>query len=832
MEKENKILKNILKRKIKMTTAVLVAFLISGSLSFASNTASGLEPEEAARENVPPGSIPENPPEPNDPALYDPNETNVYTGANDGSVSIWSNTIKVTNGRNRIPIVDDQGIPKGRTDKLNKYVRGNSGTYYKDPDGVDAEGTSGGPDQDIRLEINEKSITLNHLSDDLKNYIDNRSAAGGTSGGGTAAPTNITSTTLNVTDAADGSGKNIELKNDTVDTDHLKDNAVTTDKLASNSVTSAKIQDGAVTTNKLGDNAVTEGKINDGAVTTNKLGDNAVTEGKINDGAVTTNKLGDNAVTEGKINDGAVTTNKLGDNAVTEGKINDGAVTTNKLGDNAVTEGKINDGAVTTNKLGDNAVTEGKINDGAVTTNKLGDNAVTENKINNGAVSRDKLSNALKTEIDGKVNRTEFTGDITSTTITVTGGNDKLLGDVTLEVANGAITADKLADNAVIEAKINNGAVSKDKLSNALKTEIDGKANKTEVYTKIDEVSITKDADGNGTVDVKGKDGKSGVSLNGKDGSIGINGKDKSSVSMTTEKGPKGIDEENEKSRMTYEFTKEKKNPDGTPVTETVKETLATMNDGIHFAGDNNATTISKKLNKKLEIVGGADRDKLTKNNIGVNTNAEGKLEVQLSKELKGMRSAEFTDPNTGNIVKITGEGTTITNPKTGDTVIMNQGGITISKTDKDGKPNNVSLSREGLSNGGNKITNVADGDISEGSTDAVNGGQLHQVQAQLNQNAQNIQNVNQKVDKLGERVNKGLAGAAAMSGIEFMEIGINQVTVAAAVGGYRGTHAVAVGVQAAPTENTRVNAKMSLSPGSRTEAMYSVGAAYRFNLK
>ena len=811
MEKENKILKNILKRKIKMTTAVLVAFLISGSLSFATNTFSGLEPEEAARENVPPGSIPENPPEPNDPALYDPNETNVYTGANDGSVSIWSNTIKVTNGRNRIPIVDDQGIPKGRTDKLNKYVRGNSGTYYKDPDGVDAEGTSGGPDQDIRLEINEKSITLNHLSDDLKNYIDNRSAAGGTSGGGTAAPTNITSTTLNVTDAADGSGKNIELKNDTVDTAHLKDNAVTSDKIANSNVTTEKLADSAVTSGKIANDAVTTEKINNGAVSRDKLSNALKTEidGKVNrteftgditsntitvtggndkllgdvtlevaNGAITADKLADNAVTEAKINNGAVTTNKLGDNAVTEGKINDGAVTTNKLGDNAVTEGKINDGAVTTNKLGDNAVTENKINDGAVTTNKLGDNAVTEGKINDGAVTTDKI---------------------------------------------GA------------------GAVSKDKLSGALKTEIDGKANKTEVYTKIDEVSITKDADGNGTVDVKGKDGKSGVSLNGKDGSIGINGKDGSSVSMTTEKGPKGIGKENEKPRMTYEFTKEKKNPDGTPVidlatnkpvTETVKETLATMNDGLHFSGDNNATTISKKLNEKLEIIGGADRDKLTKNNIGVNANAEGKLEVQLSKELKGMTSAEFTDPNTGNIVKITGEGTTITNPKTGDTVIMNQGGITISKTDKDGKPNNVSLTREGLSNGGNKITNVAAGDISEGSTDVVNGGQLHQVQAQLNQNAQNIQNVNQKVDKLGERLNKGLAGAAAMSGIEFMEIGINQVTVAAAVGGYRGTHAVAVGVEAAPTENTRVNAKMSLTPGSRTEAMYSVGAAYRFNLK
>ena len=434
-------------------------------------------------------------------------------------------------------------------------------------------------------------------------------------------------------------------------------------------------------------------------------------------------------------------------------------------------------------------------------------------------------------------------GDVTSTTLTITNGTDRLYGDsnLTVELKNDTVDTAHLKDNAVTEAKINNGAVSKDKLSEPLKTEIDGKANKTEVYTKIDEVSITKDADGNGTVDVKGKDGKSGVSLNGKDGSIGINGKDGSSVSMTTEKGPKGIGKENEKPRMTYEFTNEKKNPDGTPVidpatnkpvTETVKETLATMNDGLYFAGDNNATTISKKLNEKLEIVGGADRDKLTKNNIGVNANAEGKLEVQLSKELKGMRSAEFTDPNTGNIVKITGEGTTITNPKTGDTVIMNQGGITISKTDKDGKPNNVSLSREGLSNGGNKITNVAAGDISEGSTDVVNGRQLHQVQAQVDQNAQNIQNVNQKVDRLGERVNKGLAGAAAMSGIEFMEIGINQATVAAAVGGYRGTHAVAVGVQAAPTENTRVNAKMSLTPGSRTEVMYSVGAAYRFNLK
>ena len=812
MEKENKILKNILKRKIKMTTAVLVAFLISGSLSFASGGASGIA--DVVGENL--------------TDLY--LEPGTYTPDEEGDINM---TLIHRQGGNGEDMPDEYkyNMPKEEYDKLSendKELLTKRRVTIKNvvsKDKMTGNVTSStltvtngekrlyGPDE-LTVELKEKSITLNHISDDLKNYIDNRSAAGGTSGGGTAAPTNITSTTLNVTDAADGSGKNIELKNDTVDTAHLKDNAVTTEK----------INNGAVTTNKLGDNAVTEGKIQDGAVSKDKLSNALKTEieGKVNRTDFTGN-LTSNTIT---VTDG---NNKLLGDVNLE--VADGAITADKLANNAVTENKIANNAVTENKIANNAVTE----------NKIADNAVTENKINNGAVTRDKLSDALKTEIDGKVNRTEFTGDITSNTITVTGGNDKLLGDVTLEVADGAITADKLATNAVTSEKINNGAVSKDKLSDALKTEIDGKANKTEVYTKIDEVSITKDADGNGTVDVKGKDGKSGVSLNGKDGSIGINGKDGNSVSMTTEKGPKGIGKENEKPRMTYEFTNEKKNPDGTPVidpatnkpvTETVKETLATMNDGLYFAGDNNATTISKKLNEKLEIVGGADRDKLTKNNIGVNANAEGKLEVQLSKELKGMRSAEFTDPNTGNIVKITGEGTTITNPKTGDTVIMNQGGITISKTDKDGKPNNVSLSREGLSNGGNKITNVAAGDISEGSTDVVNGRQLHQVQAQVDQNAQNIQNVNQKVDRLGERVNKGLAGAAAMSGIEFMEIGINQATVAAAVGGYRGTHAVAVGVQAAPTENTRVNAKMSLTPGSRTEVMYSVGAAYRFNLK
>ena len=256
----------------------------------------------------------------------------------------------------------------------------------------------------------------------------------------------VTSNTLTITNGTDrlygADDLTVELKDDTVNTEHLKDNAVTGEK----------IQDGAVTEGKLGTDSVTEEKIKDGAVTAEKISDGNVTESKLGTDSVTEEKIKDGAVTTEKISDGNVTESKLGTDSVTEEKIKDGAVTENKLANDAVTEGKIKDGAVTENKLANDAVTEGKIADNAVTTNKLGDNAVTENKINNGAVSRDKLSNALKTEIDGKVNKADLTGDITSTTITVTGGDNKLLGDVSLEVADGAVTKEKLS--AALKTKI------------------------------------------------------------------------------------------------------------------------------------------------------------------------------------------------------------------------------------------------------------------------------------------------------------------------------------------------------------------------------------------
>uniref|UniRef100_UPI0025949DA8 YadA C-terminal domain-containing protein n=1 Tax=uncultured Fusobacterium sp. TaxID=159267 RepID=UPI0025949DA8 len=139
-------------------------------------------------------------------------------------------------------------------------------------------------------------------------------------------------------------------------------------------------------------------------------------------------------------------------------------------------------------------------------------------------------------------------------------------------------------------------------------------------------------------------------------------------------------------------------------------------------------------------------------------------------------------------------------------------------------------ITKDGLDANNQKIVNVADGTIAQDSKDAVNGGQIHNIVQDINNS---INQTNQRVDKLDDRMHRGLANSAAMATLEFLEIGINQATVGAAVGTYRGNQAVAVGVQAAPTENTRVHAKVSVAPSrNNTETMAGVGASWRFNWK
>ncbi|MFC5921118.1 YadA family autotransporter adhesin, partial [Neisseria weixii] len=138
-----------------------------------------------------------------------------------------------------------------------------------------------------------------------------------------------------------------------------------------------------------------------------------------------------------------------------------------------------------------------------------------------------------------------------------------------------------------------------------------------------------------------------------------------------------------------------------------VGDAVTALNDAVNspltFAGDS-GTEFTRKLGSKINVKGGADEAKLSDGNIGVVGNGTDTLDVKLSKELKELASAEFKD-GAGNTTVTNGTGTVIT-PANG---------------------NPVSLTKDGLDNGGNKVANVGKG---EADSDAVNVGQLKEAQA------------------------------------------------------------------------------------------------------
>ena len=298
---------------------------------------------------------------------------------------------------------------------------------------------------------------------------------------------------------------------------------------------------------------------------------------------------------------------------------------------------------------------------------------------------------------------------------------------------------------------------------------------------------------------------KPGVVLNGADGTMGVRGKDGANASITAAKGADGLTGTGAgKDRIVYET----KDANGNPV----KETVATMNDGLHFAGDNGNTVIDKTLNEKLEIVGGADAAKLSDNNIGVNAK-DGKLQVQLAKDLNGLSSVEVKDDNgastvmKGDIIK--------SKDAAGNTSVVNGSGVTITPANPQ-NPNvgTVSLTTEGLNNGNNQIKGVAAGTAD---TDAVNLGQLKKSNAQL---ANAIANVESETQRVG-------AHAAAMSALKPIQYDpLEPTQVMAGYGNYRGKSAAALGLAHYTNEDTMFN--VGVSVGGRHN-MINAGYTHKF---
>ena len=253
-------------------------------------------------------------------------------------------------------------------------------------------------------------------------------------------------------------------------------------------------------------------------------------------------------------------------------------------------------------------------------------------------------------------------------------------------VGNGKTVSYAAGDNLTIAQHIDNAT-----------------GEQTYTYALSNDIKIGKDGkDGiDGKIGVNGKDGSS-VVINGKDGSIGLNGKDgKDGLTIRGEKGQDGVDGKNGTNGITR-IVYEDHNHD--------KHEVATLDDGMKYAGDDaqgadKSKVIAKKLNETMDVVGGADKSKLTDNNIGVN-NVDGKLKVQLSKEVNLTPSGSLT---------------------IGDTVVNNNG-LTIS-----GGP---SIVKTGINAGNLNITNVKAG---VNDTDAVNVKQLKDARTVVTSNDNSV---------------------------------------------------------------------------------------------
>ncbi|HHY1654900.1 TPA: YadA-like family protein, partial [Escherichia coli] len=210
-----------------------------------------------------------------------------------------------------------------------------------------------------------------------------------------------------------------------------------------------------------------------------------------------------------------------------------------------------------------------------------------------------------------------------------------------------------------------------------------------------------------GSIKVNGADGKEAVSLNGQDGTIKLTsspaaGGKSASATIAVNAGKGGLTDAagTTKTRLTY-------TPDG----KSPAEELATMNDGLSFEGDD-GKVIHKKLNEKLTIKGGAEKNaEVTDGNIRVD-NDNGGLLVRMTRNLRDLASAVFGTEN-GPTTRIDNAGITITTPAAGG-----------------GQGNTVSLTGSGLNNGGNQITSVASG---------LNGTALADASGDVLNNAANI---------------------------------------------------------------------------------------------
>lgn len=285
------------------------------------------------------------------------------------------------------------------------------------------------------------------------------------------------------------------------------------------------------------------------------------------------------------------------------------------------------------------------------------------------------------------------------------------------------------------------------------------------------------DKEKSGKLTVQSKDGMKSITTNGEDGTLTF--KDGSSTaSMKAAGSAKGVDGTTDINRVAID-----------------NHTVATMDDGMQFAGDS-GKALKQKLNSTTNIKGGATGD-LSNGNIGVVSDGKDTLTVKLAKYIKGLNSVEAATINATTVNSSTFNAGNTTMDNSGVTIKTGDSGRTI--TIKDG----------GVSMGGNQIHNVAPGTAPD---DAVNVSQLNAT--------------NGVVNKLGSRINKVGAGAAALAALHPLDFDPDDKwDVAAGYGHYKNADAAAIGAFYQPNEDTMLSIGGSFGGG---ENMVNAGVSVK----
>lgn len=140
----------------------------------------------------------------------------------------------------------------------------------------------------------------------------------------------------------------------------------------------------------------------------------------------------------------------------------------------------------------------------------------------------------------------------------------------------------------------------------------------------------------------------------------------------------------------------------------------------------------------------------------------------------------------------------------------------------------NTYLGPDGINANGKKITNVAPGSVSAGSTDAVNGGQLYQTNQAVQQNSDDISKLYNRSAELNRKIHRAGAHAAALAALHPLDFDENhRVSASLGLGQYHSSGAAALGIFVRPTENFMVSLGGSIASGS--DVMGNLGVHYRF---